>query len=92
MLNEQDKAIIISWAKKYQVQEIYLFGSSLKNEQEAQDIDLAVRGIAPAVFFDFYGKLLRAFSKPVDLVNLTNSSRFTQRIEQEAIKIYGETS
>ncbi len=70
MISEKDKEIIISYAKKYNVEEIYLFGSSLENESEANDIDLAVRGVAPVSFFDFYGKLLRHLSKPVDIVNL----------------------
>ncbi len=89
MIKNEDKKVIISWAQQFNVKEIYLFGSSLKNENEAQDIDLAVRGIAPSVFFDFTGKLLRYLSKPVDVVNLSSNSRFTKLIEQDAVKIYG---
>ncbi|MBF0496958.1 MAG: hypothetical protein HQK58_10365, partial [Deltaproteobacteria bacterium] len=66
----------------------FLFGSCLEKGTEANDIDLAVRGIAPNAFFDFYGKLLRSLSKPVDVVNLTNKSRFTEAVEQNGIKIY----
>ena len=91
MITEKDKAIIISWAQKFDVKEIYLFGSSLESEHEANDIDLAVRGIATNAFFDFYGKLLRYLSKPVDVVNLSNKSHFTEFIEHNAVKIYGET-
>jgi predicted nucleotidyltransferase len=89
MIGEKDKKIIISYAKKFDVKEIYLFGSSLDNEAEANDIDLAVRGVSPVLFFDFYGKLLRHLSKPVDLVNLSKKSRFTELIEKHAVKIYG---
>jgi predicted nucleotidyltransferase len=89
MISENDKEIIISWAKKYNVEEIYLFGSALDNEREANDIDLAVRGISPVSFFDFYGKLLRYLSKPVDIVNLSKKSRFTEAVQKQAIKIYG---
>ncbi|HEX9652571.1 MAG TPA: hypothetical protein VGA99_02575, partial [bacterium] len=67
----------------------YLFGSSLDNKEEANDIDLAVRGVSPTLFFDFYGKLLRYLSKPVDIVDLSKESRFTKSIEKEATKIYG---
>lgn len=88
MISEKDKDIIISYAKKFKVKEIYLFGSSLEDETEANDIDIAVRGISSALFFDFYGKLLRYLSKPVDLINLSKKSRFTQVIEKQAIKIY----
>jgi uncharacterized protein len=89
MLDEKDKSIIISYAKKFNVKEIYLFGSSLDNENDSNDIDLAVRGISPGLFFDFYGKLLRYLSKPVDLVDLSKKSRFVEFIEKQAVKIYG---
>lgn len=89
MISEKDKAIIISYAKKFNVKEIYLFGSSLNNERQANDIDLAVRGVSPVLFFDFYGKMLRYLSKPVDVVNLSRKSRFTELVEKQAVKIYG---
>ena len=89
MINEKDKEVIISYARKFNVKKIYLFGSSLDNEREANDIDLAVRGVSPVLFFDFYGKLLRYLSKPVDIVNLSKKSRFTELVERQAVKIYG---
>ena len=89
MISKKDKAIIISDAKKFSVKEIYLFGSSLDSERRANDIDLAIKGIPPVSFFDFYGKLLRSLSKPVDIVNLSKKSRFTELVEKQAIKIYG---
>ena len=88
MVSDSDKQIIISWAKKFSVQELYLFGSCLEKDSEANDIDLAVRGISPEAFFDFYGKLLRSLSKSVDVVNLANKSRFTEAIERDGVKIY----
>lgn len=91
MISDHDKQIIIFWAKKFNVRELFLFGSCLEKESEANDIDLAVRGISPNVFFDFYGKLLRSLSKPVDVVNLANKSRFTETIEQNGIKIYEQS-
>lgn len=89
MIDPKDQEIIISFAEKFRVKEIYLFGSSLDNTADANDIDLAVRGVSPDLFFDFYGKLLRYLSKPVDIVNLSKKSRFTELIEKNAVKIYG---
>ena len=89
MISKKDEKTIITFAKKFDVKEIYLFGSSLDQEHEANDIDLAIRGIAPDLFFDFYGKLLRYLSKPVDIINLANSSRLTESIEAQAVKIHG---
>jgi hypothetical protein len=53
------------------------------------DIDLAVEGIRPNVFFKFYGELLRSLSKPVDLVDLSRKSLFNRIIEEKGVKIYG---
>ena len=89
MLKQQDMDAIISLAKQYNVKEIYLFGSSLEDEARAADIDLAVRGLKPGLFFDFYGKLLHYLSKPVDLVDLSKKRPITEAIERRAVKIYG---
>ncbi len=88
MISEKEKAIIVHYAKKYNVSSIYLFGSSL-NKNEYNDIDLAVQGIKPELFFKFYGELLRNLTKSVDLIDLSEKSLFNQIIEEEAIKIYG---
>ncbi len=89
MISERDKAIISRCAKKYRVSSIYLFGSSLNRDSESNDIDLAVEGIRPKVFFKFYGELLRSLSKPVDLVDLSRKSLFNRIIEEKGVKIYG---
>ncbi|MCD5425560.1 MAG: nucleotidyltransferase domain-containing protein [Methanosarcinaceae archaeon] len=89
MISEKDKEIISRYAKKYKVSSIYLFGSSLDRNSEPNDIDLAVKGIRPDVFFKFYGELLRSISKPVDLVDLSRKSLFNRMIEEKGVKIYG---
>ncbi len=89
MIGEMDKQIITHYAKKYKVSSIYLFGSSLDEGSEPNDIDLAVEGIRPNVFFKFYGELMRNLSKPVDLVDLSRKSLFNQIIEEKGVKIYG---
>lgn len=88
-ISKEDLATIIFYAKKYKVQTVYLFGSSLDNLNTANDIDLAVLGVPPNLFFKFYGKLLRYVSKPVDLVDLSQESLFNQLIKEKAVKIYG---
>ena len=88
MISDADKQTLITWAKKFNARELFLFGSSLEKGSGANDIDIAVRGIASGEFFDFHGKLLRHLSRPVDVVNLANPSRFTETIEQNGVKIY----
>jgi predicted nucleotidyltransferase len=89
MLSDSDKTIIIGCAQKYNVAAIYLFGSSLNPNAQARDIDLGVKGINPAVFFKFYGELLRKLSKPVDLVDLSHRTLFNKLVEKRGEKIYG---
>ncbi|ODS41093.1 hypothetical protein BEH94_08580 [Candidatus Altiarchaeales archaeon WOR_SM1_SCG] len=89
MINKKDKDIITRCAKKYRVSSIYLFGSALDENSEYNDIDLAVKGIKPEVFFKFYGELLRHLSMPVDLVDLSKKSLFNQIIEERGVMIYG---
>jgi predicted nucleotidyltransferase len=88
MLNNAEKALILTCAQKYSVTELYLFGSSLESD-EYQDIDLGVKGIPAERFFTFYGELLRKLSKPVDVVDLSRPSLFTELIQREGMKLYG---
>lgn len=90
MLTKKEKETIISCAKKYNVSSLYLFGSALDHDNtEAQDIDLGVKGIAPELFFKFYGELMRRLSKRVDLVNLSKKCLFNDLVEERGVKIYG---
>ena len=88
MLSEADKELILTCAQEYGVTALYLFGSASESDQ-AHDIDLGVKGIAPELFFKFYGELLRKLSKPVDLVDLSSKSLFNDLVENRGIKIYG---
>ena len=88
MISEKEKNIIISCAKKYNIPLIYLFGSAVESK-EYNDIDLAVGGIRPEFFFKFYAELLRNLKKPVDLVDLSDNTLFTQIIQKKGVKIFG---
>lgn len=89
LLNEADRNFIIACARKYDVSTIYLFGPSLHGSEQARDIDLGVKGINPALFFKFYGELMRHLSKPVDLVDLSQRTLFNDLVEERDVKIYG---
>lgn len=88
MLSEKDKAIILECAKKYNIAEVILFGSSIK-EGESNDIDIGIKGIEARLFFKFYAELFKHLSKPVDLVDLSKKSLFNDLVEEMGEKIYG---
>ena len=89
MISERDKATIIDIARRYDVGQILLFGSGADQKREAKDIDLAVEGVQPEQFFSFYGELLFALSKPVDLIDLSNDTKFNRLVYREGIRRYG---
>ena len=92
MISEQDKATITEVARRYNVRGVLLFGSSADPKTEANDIDLAVEGIAPEEFFSFYGDLLFGLSKPVDLIDLSSDTKFNRLVYREGIRLYAQSA
>jgi len=88
MISKDDKKKISDISKKYKVKKVLLFGSSLSSESDVGDIDLAVEGVASGQFFEFCGELLLGLSKPVDVVDLSKKSRFTDFISRRGVVIY----
>jgi predicted nucleotidyltransferase len=88
MIADKDREIIKKTAAKYRSTRVILFGSSLSPGGESRDIDIGVEGIDDKDFFAFYGELLCALSKPVDVVDLSTKSRFTELIQREGVPLY----
>jgi len=89
MISERDRHIIEETAAKYGARRVVLFGSSLSPDRESRDIDIGVEGVEAKDFFAFYGDLLCALSKPVDVVDLSVKGRFVELIEQEGAPLRG---
>jgi len=89
MISEKDKATIANISAQYKVGRVLVFGTSAEQAREGQDIDLAVEGIRPEDFFRFYGDLLFSLSRPVDLIDLSSKSKFTEIVRREGIPLYG---
>ena len=75
-------------AEEFGVKAVWLFGSSLEDENQATDIDLAVEGLDPAKFFDFYGRLYFELPKPVDLVDLSQNLSISIIVRTKGVRIY----
>lgn len=89
MISEKDKKIIRELSAKYHVKRVLLFGSSTDPVKEGRDIDLAVEGIDPREFFDYYGDLMLKLSKPIDLIDLSETSKFVALVKRDGVPIYG---
>ena len=88
MIADKDKNKIKHLALKYGVKRVLLFGSRIRKGHSANNIDIAVEGVAHVDYFRFYGELLCALSKPVDIVDLDSSSKFTELIKSEGVQIF----
>ena len=89
MITAKDRETIQELARKYQVSKVLLFGSSLSANVESRDIDIAIEGIADKDYFAFYGDLVCALSKPVDVIDLSKKSKFVELILREGVPLHG---
>jgi len=89
VITDAEKETIAECARKYGARAVLLFGSALHCDRDYADIDLAVDGVDPGLFFKFYGELLRHLTKPVDLVDLSERSSFTEYVARKGVRIYG---
>jgi len=88
MISSNLEQVVRSAAEDFDVQAVWLFGSAAEDEASARDIDLAVEGLPPERFFDFYGRLYFELSKPVDLVDLSQNPPIAAIIRAKGIRIY----
>ena len=89
MISDTDRKKISALARKYHVGRLLLFGSAAREGSSPHDIDLGVEGIDPKLFYRFLGDLLCELSLPVDLVDLSRQTRFTDMVKREGVAIYG---
>lgn len=80
--------VVRAAAEEFDVDTVWLFGSAAENETSARDIDLAVEGLAPNRFFDFYRRLYFELPKPVDLVDLSENPPIAAIIRAKGVRIY----
>lgn len=86
---EEDLEAIAEAAARFGIGAVYLFGSSIRETATPADIDIAVEGVPPGVFFKFYGQLSKRLSRPIDVVDLGARNAVTRLIAQEVVKVYG---
>ncbi len=64
--------------------EVYVFGSAGKGKLRPEsDVDFAVSGLPPEVFFRAMGKASRAVGRQVDLIDLDEDNPFTRYLKEE---------
>jgi len=64
--------------------EVYVFGSASKGEmRENSDVDIAVSGLPPEVFFRAMAAAHDALGRPLDLVDLDEDNAFTRYLKSK---------
>lgn len=64
--------------------EVYVFGSAATGKlREGSDLDLAVSGLPPGVFFRVMGTVSHLIRRPLDLVDLDEDNPFTRYLKSE---------
>ena len=91
MISDKDKKIILDLAQKYKVKRVILFGSGSKSSGKSRDIDLAVDGLPAKLFFKFYSELIFNLSQPVNLVDISKKTKFSEILTSEGIQIYSQS-
>ncbi len=64
--------------------EVFVFGSAATGSlRDDSDIDLAVAGLPPEVFFQAMGKAGEILERPLDLIDLDEDNPFTRYLKEE---------
>lgn len=64
--------------------EVYVFGSASKGKlRPNSDVDMAVSGLPPEVFFRAMAAAHDALGRPLDLVDLDDDNAFTRYLKEE---------
>jgi len=89
MISESDIEAIRQTTQLYGLKRVLLLGSAADPIRTPRDIDLAVEGLEPYRYFDFWGDLLMKVSITVDIVDLSRPGRFLDIVREEGKPIYG---
>ena len=97
MLKPETQKMLIECARKYGVQALWLFGSSLiVGEDDATDIDLGVEGIERDMAWEMYSELFDLVyakcHKLIDFVEMDESFSIVHVIRSKGVKIYDAAS
>jgi predicted nucleotidyltransferase len=82
---EQGRDFLVSQGATF----VLLFGSAAESPETARDLDLACEGIPPERFYEVAGRIMMVLDFPVDLVDLSDNTRFTRYIRSKGRVLYG---
>ena len=64
--------------------EVYIFGSAARGAiGEDSDVDFAIAGLPPELFFKALSAASRVLGRPLDLIDLDEATPFTRYLKEE---------
>ncbi|MFW6158646.1 MAG: nucleotidyltransferase family protein [Planctomycetota bacterium] len=70
--------------KEAGAKEVYVFGSAARGElDEWSDVDIAVSGLPPEVFFEAMGRALDVLGREVHMISLDRPNPFTDYLKEK---------
>jgi predicted nucleotidyltransferase len=83
---KQKIALAAEALKRYGAREVYVFGSLAEGKYTRNsDIDMAVSGLPPQVFFAAMGEAHMILMRPLDLIDLDDGSMFSEYLKKEGL-------
>ncbi|MCH8293663.1 hypothetical protein IH992_21485 [Candidatus Poribacteria bacterium] len=80
---QKDLDLAVKILKEVGCREIFIFGPLANGEAtEASELDLAIRGCPPRLFFNTWGELLRRLEHLTNLVDLDDDDPFVKYIKK----------
>ena len=64
---------IVDISRDFGAEKVLLFGSCLEDVAGARDIDIAVSGVPPRKFFEYYAEVTTAVKENVDIIDLDDA-------------------
>ncbi|MDI6794258.1 MAG: hypothetical protein QME81_15580 [bacterium] len=80
--------VLINLREKYNLGEVFIFGSIVKTGRfvEKSDLDVAVKDLKTGLYFDFMTDVSNEMGRDVDVVEL-EKCRFSEKIKREGLKV-----
>lgn len=96
MIEPETKKILVECARKYGAKTVWLFGSALRDETSAADIDIGVEGLNREKAWEMYSELFDRIhaerGKTLDFVEMDEPLSIIHVIRAEGVKIYDVAS
>lgn len=75
--------------KSYGAREVYIFGSLAEGTfTRHSDVDMAVTGLPPGVFFSAMSDAHEILMRPFDLIDLDDGSLFSEYLKKEGLLLH----